>query len=51
MAVWKLHASGSSGNAFLNAELDAPTGAPGPELSFCVGTAWVSGAGSLLALK
>ena len=49
--MYKFHTSGTGGNAFLKAELDAATGAPDPELSFCVGTAWVGGAGTLLALK
>ncbi len=29
--VWKLHTSGTGGNAFLKADPDAATGAPGPE--------------------
>ena len=49
--VHALHVSGAGGNALLKNELLGAAGAPGPELSFCVCTAWVGGAGSMVALR
>ena len=42
--------SGTGGNAFLKAELDAAAGALVPELSFCAGTTLVDGLGSPLVI-
>jgi len=45
--VYGLHVSGSGGNTLLKSELSTATAAPGPELSFCAGVAWVGVAGAL----
>jgi len=49
--VYALHVSGTGGNALLKNELKSAAGAPGPELSFCAGVAWVGPEGSLTGLK
>lgn len=45
--VHALKVSGLGGNTLLKAELQGATGAPGQELSFCAGVAWVGGVGTL----
>ena len=48
--VYKLHISGTGGNNLLKSQLQAATGAPGVELSFCAGVAWVAPQGTLTTL-
>jgi hypothetical protein len=45
--AYALHVTGAGGNAGLKGALTTATGAPGPELSFCAGVAWVGIDGSL----
>jgi len=48
--VYALHLSGTGGNDFLKAGLDGATDAPGRELSFCAGVAWVAPQGGLATI-
>jgi hypothetical protein len=45
--VYALHVSGTGGNAMLQNALRTATGAPGPELSLCCATVWVSAPAAL----